>query len=109
MLYCFVQEDLQSVLQDDSLILQSNYAKAINKYCCCSIKYQTVKDAEGAELSSDHEPIFLRSSCPLTLPAQEILMQKGFVLLEKPDDLQQILHWDTLKLCESNSRYDSTK
>ena len=100
MYYCFVEEDLAGLCDEDPLMIQAKYAKRLGLYCCCCLSDETVSDQERQSMDLDSKCVFLRATCDSTMPAVNILLSHGAKLLENLDDIHIIENWDILPLAK---------
>lgn len=100
MYYCFVQEDLVNLGDEDSLVIQAKYAKRLGLYCCCRLSERIIVDQDNQSIDIKCKYILLRATCNTMQQAAAILEDNGADLLEKFDDICAIEHWDSLNLAK---------
>ena len=100
MLYCFVEEDLLGLCDDNPLLIQVNYAKRLGLFCSCSLTKETIHDEELRLIDLNCEHVFLRATCDTTTQAACIIEKSGAKLIETPDDIRMIENWDSLPLAK---------
>ena len=98
MYYCFVEEDLDNLRNDDPLMIQANYAKRLGVYCCCSLSEKTIVDQQGRPINMDNKRVLLRTTCETMYQAVELLQNRDVELLETLDDIRAVEQWDSLSL-----------
>ncbi len=62
MYYCFVEEDLVDLCDDDQLIVQAQYAKCLGLYCCCRLSEGIITDNEGRPFRLARKRVLLRAT-----------------------------------------------
>ena len=100
MYYCFVEEDIMNLGDDDQLIIQAKYAKRLGKYCCCRLSEETIFDKEGLPIDLRSKRVLLRATCNTTVQAASLLEAHGAKLFESVNTIRAIEHWDHLSLSE---------
>jgi len=102
MYYCFVSADFENLDHSNPLFIQSEYAKRIGKYICCDLARRIVVDKDDNEISISGNSVLLRASCETIDDAIEFLLYRGADLVERPDDIDKIEHWDNLSVVKRN-------
>ena len=100
MLYCFVQEDLINISEEDALSIQATYAKRLGAYCCCKLRDKEVVDQNNHPLNLKGVQVMLRSTYTNMLEAMDVLECLGAILFETSTDIEAIENWDKLSLSE---------
>lgn len=100
MRYCFVKEDLQGLSKHDPLIIQANYAMELNKFCCCSLLEQCIKDSDGSIIDVSEDLIFLRATCNTMYTAIKLLKSQNVKLIEDETDIKKIEYWDRYNISQ---------
>lgn len=97
MYYCFIREEIATIDSKDPLVIQANYAKHINKFCCCSLKDRKVTDACD-KLIVLGEEVCLRATCDNVMEALAILQENNIKPIETPSEIEKIQLWEELNL-----------
>ncbi len=98
MYYCFVEEDMVDLNDDNQLIIQAKYAKRLGLFCSYRISEGIITDQEERSISLNRKPVLLRATCDTMAPAVNFLKGCGAELLETLDDIQKIENWDNFLL-----------
>lgn len=98
MYYCFVQEDILHLYDNDPLSLQIKYAKKLGVFSCCHLSRGIIVDQADSNIDLAHELVVLRATCDTMLRAIELLNFHRAKLIETDDDIFAIEHWDKLLL-----------
>lgn len=93
MLYCFLDEDLIVHKNNNEFVLQSNYAKSINKFCCIDSQNSIVIDDLGNQVNLNNRKVLLRVSYDKMEIACEILKSNQAILIEDIKDRDIIEKW----------------
>lgn len=97
MWYCFIRQDLENIADDDPLMIQSAYAKAIDAFCVLDLSTGNVLDQRDQPVSLWGKRVFLRGSCDFVPKALRFLQSGGCDMLETEDDIRKVLHWELLR------------
>lgn len=97
MYYCFIKEEIANLDSNDPFLIQVNYAKHINKFCCCCLKDRRVTDACDKLIVLEEE-VCLRATCDNVIEALAILQENDIKPIETPLEIEKIQLWEKLNL-----------
>lgn len=95
MLYCFIDEDLSRLPNDDELCIQQYYAQSINKSLKLSLNDDTLQ-GDDADSALNGETVMLRATCEFADQAIERLDSLHIDLLETKANIARIEDWVAL-------------
>ncbi len=98
--YCFVEEDIRDLPEQDPLMLQYRYAQRLNRALVCRLEQSRVCERERDLPELRGRRVMLRATCETADEAMGLLDRLGACLLENSEDLQRVREWDRLGLTE---------
>ena len=100
MMYCFIEEELHSIPEDDPFFLQAKYAELQNQFCTVNSKDGRIKDGRGNFPDVMGKQVMLRSSYDSMRKGISFLQKQGVQLLEQQKDIEVIEAWHSLHLTQ---------
>lgn len=98
MYYCFLKEDLENLAKDDPLVIQTEYAKRLGKFCVVNLREKKVIDVNNNLINITGKKVILRATYDNMLYGISILKKHDANLIENEEDIIKIEEWYNLKL-----------
>lgn len=101
MYYCFLNEDIENLV-NDPLLLQKNYAQAMGRLCIGNLTKQQIFDEINHPVNLVGKKVLLRSTYDNMIMGFHLLQKCGAELVETNNDVEKIESWLYLKLTHRN-------
>lgn len=98
MLYCFIEEELAQLPEDDPLCIQDRYAGRLQQLCLYSLRRNMIMDQNNQKLEVMGKRILLRTSCQYLYEGIKAIKIAGGIPAETELDIKKIENWPELSI-----------